>query len=111
MRIDEQQHGAVTVLRPTGSLTSEHADAFRGAVANALARSLGRLVIDAGALSHVDSAGLEAMVESAQRLGESGLGFKLCELNETMRETLDLTETSELFEQYADLNSAVRSFM
>lgn len=111
MQIAEQVHGAVTVLRPAGPLTHEHAELFGGAVGNALSKSLGRFVIDATEMAFVDSAGLEALVDSADRLADSGLTLKLFGVNETVREVFELTETAEHFEHFADMHSAVRSFL
>ena len=111
MEILEKKHGAVTVLKPQGALIRSDADQLRVCLDDARARSLGRIVIDASKVPYVDSAGLEMLVDASEALADSGHTLKLCGLNETIREVLDLTELSMLFDHYEDLNDAVRSYL
>ncbi len=111
MEIQEQKHGAVTVLRPLGALIRSDADQFRVCLDEACVRSLGRIVVDASAVPYVDSAGLEMLVDASEALADSGHALKLCGINETIREVLDLTELATLFDHYQDLNDAVRSYL
>ncbi|MEX2544587.1 MAG: STAS domain-containing protein [Phycisphaeraceae bacterium] len=111
MQIDEERKGAVTVLRPTGPLTQADADQLKVRLEQVRGVSLGRLVLDVSAIPYVDSRGLEALVEVHDELARSGQSLKLCGVNETLREVLDLTELGSLFEQYEDTGSAVRSFL
>jgi anti-sigma B factor antagonist len=111
MQIAEQRQGAVTVVGPQGPLCLGDADQFRAHVTEVMERSLGRFVVDAAAIPYVDSKGLEALVALTEALGESGRALKLCGACETVREILDLTELSPLFEHFEDVNTAVRSFL
>lgn len=111
MEIIEQTKGAVKVLRPRGPLCSVDADQFKHQAAEIAAGSLGRMVIDGSAIPYVDSRGLEVLVELSEELGQSGMALKLCEVNETVREVLELTDLASLFEHYEDVNAAVRSFL
>lgn len=110
IEIDERQHGAVTVLRPNGSISGEDAAALLDRLTDAAGRSLGRIVVDASSAPFIDSAGLEALLDAADRMAESGQGLKLCSLNETLRDALALTGLARRFEQYEDVHAAVRSF-
>jgi anti-anti-sigma factor len=109
--IEELRQGAVTVLRPKGALTEAEAPDFASRIRHAIAATLGRVVLDAGAVPFVDSRGLETMVDIAEELGDSGLSLRVCNLNETLREVMDLTGTASLFEHHEDATSAVRSFL
>ena len=111
MEIKEQKYGAVLVVRPEGPLKSDDAEVFKNRVTRALGESLGRCVIDASAIQFIDSKGLEALVEVNEAVSQTGCLLKLCGANETLREVLELTQLSSQFDQYADLNSAVRSFL
>lgn len=111
MEIREQRYGAVTVVKPIGPLVQGDASAFSQRFGQAVTRSLGRVVLDASAMPFVDSGGLEALVEASEQLGESGHGLKLCGASETLREVLDLTDLGSLFEHYADVQDATRSFL
>lgn len=111
MQIQQERKGAVTVLRPTGPLTQADAEQFKSQLMQVRAASLGRFVVDAAAVPYVDSKGLEVLVEANEELARSGQTLKLCGLNETLREVLDLTELASLFEQYEDVHAAIRSFL
>ncbi|MBK9187889.1 MAG: STAS domain-containing protein [Phycisphaerales bacterium] len=111
MEIQEQRHGAVTVLKPQGPLCQADAEMFGKKLQEMLGRSLGRLVVDASAIAYVDSQGLEAMVQATDELAQSGRALHLCGAGDTLREVLDLTGLIERFELYEDVNAAVRSFL
>lgn len=111
MEIAEQSHGAVKVLRPAGALTAADAAQFLARASQVAQASLGRLVVDASAVAYADSQGLEALLDLTERLQRGGRVLKLCAAGQTLREALELTGLAELFEQYEDVNSAVRSFL
>ena len=111
MQINEEKKGAVTVLRPDGALTQADAETFKQRLLDIRKASLGRFVVDVSSVPYVDSKGLEALVEVNEELARSGQSLKICGVNETLREVLDLTELAGLFEPYEDAGSAVRSFL
>ena len=111
MKIEEQKQGAVTVLRPIGPLTAEACTDMRTHLTGVNQRTMGRFVIDAGAISFVDSDGLEVLLDATDQLISGGRVLKMCGANDTLREVLDLTGLSASFECYDDVNSAGRSFL
>lgn len=111
MKIDAQQQGAVTVVKPQGPLNQEDAKALRQTLNEVHGKSLGRFIIDMAAIPFVDSHGLEVLVEASEQLEKSGQALKLCGTNETLREVLEVTELAYLFEHYEDATTAVRSFL
>lgn len=110
MQIKEMTHGAVTVLEPQGALTQDDAEQFMHRLTEMLAESAGRVVVDLSQVPFVDSRGLEVMVEANDQLATSGRALKLCAINETIREVLDLTGIAARFDHFDDTNSALRSF-
>jgi len=111
VEIHESRQGAVTVVKPMGPICQSDAAQFRTAVDDVRARSLGRFVVDAAAVAYVDSQGLEALVELSESLSKAGQSLRLCATNATVREALELTGLSDLFEHFEDANTAVRSFL
>jgi anti-anti-sigma factor len=109
--IVETREGAVTVLKPAGPLLLGDADQFRACFVAAMPKCLGRLVLDASAVAYVDSRGLEVLVEVGEEMSHGGQALKMCGANETLREVMELTETIGNFEHFADIPSAVRSFL
>lgn len=111
MVLKEQRYGGVTVLRPEGPLKGEDAEQFRTRITDLLASGLGRCVLDASAIQFVDSKGLETLVDANEAMAQTGQMLKLCGVNETIRQVLEMTELSSHFEHFADVNAAVRSFL
>jgi anti-sigma B factor antagonist len=111
MKIVETKQGAVTVIKPTGPLTQADATEFKDTAMKALESNLGRILVDVSAIPFVDSMGLEALYDLTQEMTKSGQMLKLCAENKTLREVLNLTGISPLFEHFDDVNTAVRSFL
>lgn len=111
MQIEQNRQGAVTILRPIGALAGADAETVKAELTDALAKSLGRLVVDASAIPWADSRGLEVLVEVSEELAHSGQTFKLCGACETLREVLELTDLGGGFEHFRDTTTAVRSFL
>ena len=99
------------MLKPIGPLLAADAPGFSDRVAKAVTRSLGRFVLDASALPFVDSAGLEALLGAADDFNQNGQMLRLCAVNETLREVLELTDLASRFEYYQDAADATRSFL
>lgn len=111
MQILEQRHGAVTVVCPHGPLIAGDADTLKARLDEVVSRTTGRFVLDASAVSFIDSRGLEALLDVTEQLLRGGQAMKICAANEVVREVLELTDLATLFEQYEDVHSAVRSFL
>lgn len=111
MKINEQQQGAVTVLKPDGALVGADAKSFATALAAAVGVHLGRCVVDLSAVPFVDSGGLEALLDATDDMARGGRALKICSVNKTIRQVLELTGIVSHFDHYDDANSAVRSFL
>lgn len=111
MQIQEQKQGAVIVLKPIGPLTADDAEKVKAKLMDVRKASMGRFVVDASAIPFIDSRGLEVLIETHDELSRSGQSLKVCGINETVREVLDLTDVASLVEHFEDAGSAVRSFL
>jgi len=112
MRIETNRHGAVTVIVPGGPvITQEDATQLRTESFAVLGSTLGRFIIDVSEMSFVDSCGLETLVDLTDELGVSGQSLKLCGISDTLREILAITGITSKFQQFEDVQTAVRSFL
>ena len=102
---------AGVVVRPGGPLTQNDAEVFLQRFRKAIGTSMGKCVLDASDVSYVDSAGIEALLDLSDGMADLGQGLKVSHVNETLRETFDLTRTASAFEYFDDINAAVRSFL
>ncbi|MBL4699392.1 MAG: STAS domain-containing protein [Phycisphaerales bacterium] len=111
MRIDTNRHGAVTVIHPDGPvITEDDASQLRTQTYEVLGNTLGRFILDATDMVFVDSFGLEALVDITSELEAGGQSLKICEISDTLREIFALTGLTEKFQQFEDVQTAVRSF-
>ena len=112
MRIETNRHGAVSVVRPDGPVISnDDAALLKNEAFSVLGETLGRFIIDTTEMTFVDSSGLEALVDITDEVAAGGQQLKLCGVSETLREILMLTGLTSKFQQYEDVQSAVRSFL
>lgn len=111
MQVNQQQHGAVIVVKPEGPLIESESAPLRQQLREVRRASMGRFVLDLSGTPFVDSQGLELLAECSRELSESGQSMRLCAVNETVREVLELTDLASMFEHYEDVNGAVRSFL
>ncbi len=111
MKMEEQQHGAVTVVKVDGPLIDNDAALFLEKMTHLARERMGRIVIDTSKVPYADSKGLEAILDISEALGESGQNLRLCGSTETLREVLELTGLAEQVDQFEDATAAVRSFL
>lgn len=111
MKIQQQRHGAVTLLKPDGQLTEEAVSEFNTAARTVIKETSGRCALDLSAVQFVDSAGLEMLLGLTELLEDSGKVLKLCGVTKTVRQVLELTGIDCRFDHFEDINSAVRSFL
>ena len=111
MKVMTEQCGGVAVMKPEGPITWANAEEFKAEMSESIGKNLGRVALDATLVSYVDSKGLGVLVELTQALAQSGKTLKLCHVNETVSQVIELTGLRPLFECFDDINSAVRSFL
>ena len=111
MKLMTEQCGGVAVMKPKEPITWANAEEFKAEMSEAIGKHLGRVVLDVTSVTYVDSKGLGVLVELTQTLAQGGRTLKLCHVNETVRQVIELTGLRPLFECFDDINSAVRSFL
>ena len=111
MEIQEQQRGAVLVIRPSGPLTGTDAEQVKARILASLGATHGRFVLDAAAIPFLDSRGLETLVEVNDEMSAIGQTLKICGATDTVRQALQLTGLAMRFEYFEEAEAAVRSFL
>ncbi len=111
MNIETEQRCAVTLVKPEGPLAGSDGAALTAVTSDLIKTTMGRMVIDASGIPSVDSLGLESLVDMSEQLALTGKALKLCGLNDTLQQVIELTGLTSQFEQFEDANSAIRSFL
>ena len=73
MKLSTQQQGSVRVLAPHGPLTGDDARSFCEETAQAAAQCGGRVVLDMQDVPYLDSAGIEALLDTCAASGATEL--------------------------------------
>ena len=97
--------GATGVLKLEGELDLAAAPALRERVDEFEGRSL---VLDFTCATFIDSAVLKELLRARVELAERGVRLVLAGVPAPVRRLLDLTRTSELFEDAPDVDSALK---
>jgi anti-anti-sigma factor len=112
MQVEQQRHGAVTVVRPMGPLSNKSDSiVLLREIDEVMQKSLGRFILDATDVTFIDSSGLEALVDISDSMSLSGKSLRVCGVCETVREVFLITDVASKFQQYEDVQTAVRSFL
>lgn len=108
MKVSAQNYGQVTVLTLSGEFSADDTEAFGKAAARARTEAR-HLLIHCEHLEFIDSAGLEALLDLQESLGDSGGQLRLLAPDDTVKTILELTELNLALESHPTLEAAVRS--
>ena len=111
MPITERQLGPVTVIDVTGKLTSsDQTGRLKDKVASLLFQDRKQIVLNLGALTYLDSAGLGEMVSCYSTAVRQGGTVKLANLHKRIQELLIITKLHAVFDVHESEAAAVASF-
>jgi len=95
--LTSETKNGVLILTCEGRLTADIANEFKAKV-KALLQTANRVILDMGAVSHVDSSGLGAVVSVYATAKTSGCQFQICSLTEPVKKIFGLTRVLGAFE-------------
>lgn len=109
MKVSYEDHGPVSVLTMSGSLTADQVDAFGRAVEDRFSAGIRHVVLDMTHVGLVDSAGLEKMLWLSSQLDRRGGRLRLVGLDDTVSRILAVTRLERKFDVHESIESAARS--
>jgi len=107
MKIEEERHGNVVILRPHGPVAGSDVEQFRVHLARVLGGGSTGLVVDLARVQYLDSQALEALVAAVEKCLRAHGTLRLCGADETVREVLALTGLDSFFQQFASVEAAL----
>jgi len=111
LHIVEKVIGGLMVLDLRGRITlGPETEAVRNRINSVLGAGHTRIVMDLGGVSYIDSAGLSTLVATFISARKRGGELKLLNLTKSVRDVLQITRLSTIFEIYDKLEAAQRSF-
>lgn len=101
----------VMVLDARGRITlGPETETFRQRINTIIGAGRKRIVLDLGNVDYIDSAGLGILVASATSARQAGGELKLVNLTKRVRDLMQITRLSTLFETYDTVDKACLSF-
>ncbi len=107
----EKLVSGVMVLDLRGRVTlGEETEALRERIKRLVEAGHTRIVVNLGEVNYLDSVGLSTLVASYTSTRRQGGNLKLLNLTKRLRDLLQITRLSTVFEVYDSLEVAVQSF-
>ncbi len=111
LAIAEREVGDVTILALSGQILVDDGDvAIRKRVLELVARGRVHVLLDLGAVTHIDSAGFGTMASKAKLLHDRNGSLKLLHVPPRSLRLLEVMRLHTAFDMFEDEAEAVKSF-
>jgi anti-anti-sigma factor len=100
----------ITVLEVQGKLDTTTANAFQQRIFELIEGGATKIIIDGSHLSYVASAGLRVLLASGKKIKSLNGKILLCNINDMIREVLDISGFAPLFPSFATRDEALKAF-
>jgi anti-anti-sigma factor len=107
VEISTTSHGEAIVIAVSGRFDAETAPQFEAKILEQIASGQLRLIIDLGDLEYINSAGLRALLVAGKRLKPQGGRLLLAAPREPVRQVLQISGFSGIFETCATTKEAL----
>lgn len=108
MRIDARHLDKITIFDVSGDIDLANSPELRKALLQELREShMPRVVLNLKSVRYIDSSGVASLVEGLKASRDVGARFILFGLNTTVREVLQLSKLTKVFEIYENEEQAV----
>jgi len=108
--VSVRQVGAVTLVTIAGSVMWAEAEALHDMFRDLLAKDQKRIVLNLSSVKHLDSSGIGALAWAYVTVRKAGGELKMIHLSKQVQYLMELTSLYKIFEDFADEESALKSF-
>jgi anti-sigma B factor antagonist len=105
-----RHEGPISIVEIAGQLTSFESGALRNSIAQLLKEGRKHIVLNLSRLNYLDSSGIGDLVHTYMSVIKRGGEMKVVGLSEKVEEILKITQLHQVFQEFQDEQSAVRSF-
>lgn len=105
--IETMKAGGRIALSLKRSITWENCDDLRKKLENKIQAGHTEIILDFNKVNHIDSTGLELMIEMHDTLMKQGGALKIVSINEVCRDILLATRIINILYLYKDINEAI----
>ena len=111
MNITTSTLGSVYTVAPRFPVIEENIAKLEQEMKRAFQEGSTKILVDFSEVSHIDSKGLEFLLDSVEEAQKRGWNVKLCNLNQICRDILLATRLNNVFEIYDEAQEAARSYL
>jgi len=109
MNINEEIRGSVCIVTLNGRLDNESTQGFQERISSIIDGGQTRLVLDLEKLEYISSVGLRAFLLAAKKLKPLNGKLVLAQLQDHIKEVLDIAGFSSLFPSYPTVEEAAQN--
>lgn len=102
--------GDVTILGPQHRVDTNTAPEVEKLVFENIGDGAGKLVIDFSQVDYISSAGLRVLLKTAKHMKKGGGKFGLCNLNDQIREVLELSGFMGIIDCHDSVDDCIATF-
>ena len=110
MNISSTAIESVTVVRLDGNLDTNTSPEVQESLNKLINEGTSKVLVNFAEVDFVSSAGLRILLATAKRLGGSGEGLRICNLNETVAEIFEISGFSTILRVFATEEEALQGF-
>lgn len=110
LRISQRDEGQVTILDLSGKMAGEAGETLSERVDGLIGSGRTRLILNLGAVSNIDSAGLSWLLSMRSAVVGASGQLKLLNLNERVEDLIVTTKLEMVFDSFESEADAMKSF-
>ena len=111
MQIATSKIGFINVIAPSTPLIEAHVNSLNQAIQDSLKNGEAKILLDFSGVSHIDSRGLELLLDNFEEVKKVGGDLKLCNVNQLCRDIFIATRMSSFLEMYKTPEEAAQSYI
>ena len=110
LRINQRDDGPITILDLSGKVAAAAGESLSDRVESLIGAGRTQLILNLGAVSNIDSAGLSWFLSMRSAVVGAGGQLKLLNLTERVQDLIVTTKLEMVFDSYESEADAVKSF-
>ena len=111
MKITSSKIGFINVIAPQAPLVEGNTAVVKKTIEGHFENNDAKILIDFNGVSHIDSQGLELLLDSFEEAKKKGGDIKLCNVNQLCTDIFLATRMSSFFEMYKTAEEAAQSYL
>ena len=111
MQIATSKIGFINVIAPHTPLIEANIDSLGQSIKNSLNNGEAKILLDFSGVSHIDSRGLELLLDSFEEVKKLGGDIKLCNVNQLCTDIFIATRMRSFLEIYKTPEEAAQSYL